>query len=90
RIGGNAQHASRAGILSKCARATEMVGEFPEMQGIAGYYYATHGGEAEDVAVALNEQYMPRGAGAARHVLLVEGQGDVFRFAAVGGVVVAG
>ena len=44
--------------------ATEMVGEFPEMQGIAGYYYATHGGEAEDVALALNEQYMPRGAGA--------------------------
>ncbi|MGV8314681.1 glycine--tRNA ligase subunit beta, partial [Pseudomonas aeruginosa] len=72
--------------------ATEMVGEFPEMQGIAGYYYAPHGGEAADVALALNEQYMPRGAGAelpttltgaARHVLLVEGQGDVFRFAAV-------
>jgi glycyl-tRNA synthetase beta chain len=41
-----------------------MVGEFPEMQGIAGYYYAKHDGEAEDVALALNEQYMPRGAGA--------------------------
>ncbi|MGA4816702.1 glycine--tRNA ligase subunit beta [Pseudomonas aeruginosa] len=41
-----------------------MVGEFPEMQGIAGYYYATTAGEAEDVALALNEQYMPRGAGA--------------------------
>lgn len=64
RIGGNAQNAARAGILSKCDLATEMVGEFPEMQGIAGYYYATHGGEAEDVALALNEQYMPRGAGA--------------------------
>ena len=62
RIGGNAQNAARAGILSKCDLATEMVGEFPEMQGIAGYYYATHGGEAEDVALALNEQYMPRGA----------------------------
>jgi glycyl-tRNA synthetase beta chain len=64
RIGGNAQNAARAGILSKCDLATEMVGEFPEMQGIAGYYYATAGGEANDVALALNEQYMPRGAGA--------------------------
>jgi len=41
-----------------------MVGEFPEMQGIAGYYYALNDGEPEDVALALNEQYMPRGAGA--------------------------
>jgi glycyl-tRNA synthetase beta chain len=43
--------------------ATEMVGEFPEMQGIAGYYYAVNDGEPQDVALALNEQYMPRGAG---------------------------
>ncbi|SDJ70171.1 glycyl-tRNA synthetase beta chain [Pseudomonas delhiensis] len=64
RIGGDAKNAARAGILSKCDLATEMVGEFPEMQGIAGYYYATAGGEARDVALALNEQYMPRGAGA--------------------------
>ncbi len=64
RIGGDATNAARAGILSKCDLATEMVGEFPEMQGIAGYYYATAGGEAKDVALALNEQYMPRGAGA--------------------------
>lgn len=64
RIGGNPQHAQRAGLLSKCDLATEMVGEFPEMQGIAGYYYALADGEAEDVAKALNEQYMPRGAGA--------------------------
>ncbi len=64
RIGGNADNARRAGILSKCDLATEMVGEFPEMQGIAGYYYAKHDGEADDVALALNEQYMPRGAGA--------------------------
>jgi glycyl-tRNA synthetase beta chain len=34
------------------------------MQGIAGYYYALNDGEPEDVALALNEQYMPRGAGA--------------------------
>ncbi|WXL25920.1 glycine--tRNA ligase subunit beta [Ectopseudomonas mendocina] len=64
RIGGDADRAARAGILSKCDLASEMVGEFPEMQGIAGYYYAKHDGEPEDVALALNEQYMPRGAGA--------------------------
>lgn len=64
RIGGDATRAARAGILSKCDLASEMVGEFPEMQGIAGYYYAKHDGEADDVAMALNEQYMPRGAGA--------------------------
>lgn len=64
RIGGDASRAARAGILSKCDLASEMVGEFPEMQGIAGYYYALHDGEPEDVALALNEQYMPRGAGA--------------------------
>lgn len=63
-IGGDAQRASRAGLLSKCDLATEMVGEFPEMQGVAGYYYALNDGEPEDVALALNEQYMPRGAGA--------------------------
>jgi glycyl-tRNA synthetase beta chain len=64
RIGGDAQRATRAGLLSKCDLATEMVGEFPEMQGVAGYYYAKADGEAQDVALALNEQYMPRGAGA--------------------------
>jgi glycyl-tRNA synthetase beta chain len=64
RIGGDASRAARAGLLCKCDLASEMVGEFPEMQGIAGYYYAKHDGEAEDVALALNEQYMPRGAGA--------------------------
>ena len=64
RTAGNATNAARAGLLCKCDLASEMVGEFPEMQGIAGYYYAKHDGEAEDVALALNEQYMPRGAGA--------------------------
>ena len=62
-IGSDDSMARRAGLLSKCDLATEMVGEFPELQGIAGYYYARHDGEAEDVALALNEQYMPRGAG---------------------------
>jgi glycyl-tRNA synthetase beta chain len=64
RIGGDSQRAARAGLLSKCDLASEMVGEFPEMQGMAGYYYAQLNGEADDVALALNEQYMPRGAGA--------------------------
>ncbi|MBX4137423.1 glycine--tRNA ligase subunit beta [Pseudomonas rhodesiae] len=64
RIGGDAAWAARAGLLSKCDLATEMVGEFPEMQGVAGYYYALNDGEPNDVALALNEQYMPRGAGA--------------------------
>ncbi|CAK9892037.1 glycine--tRNA ligase subunit beta [Pseudomonas fluorescens] len=64
RIGGDAQRAARAGLLSKCDLATEMVGEFPEMQGVAGYYYALNDGEPQHVALALNEQYMPRGAGA--------------------------
>lgn len=63
RTGGDKQRASRAGLLCKCDLATEMVGEFPEMQGVAGYYYALNDGEPEDVALALNEQYMPRGAG---------------------------
>jgi glycyl-tRNA synthetase beta chain len=63
-IGADPARAARAGILAKCDLATEMVGEFPEMQGIAGYYYAINDGEPEDVAHALNEQYMPRGAGA--------------------------
>ncbi|MBP1145870.1 glycyl-tRNA synthetase beta chain [Pseudomonas sp. PvP027] len=64
RIGGDAKRSARAGLLSKCDLSSEMVGEFPEMQGIAGYYYAKADGEPDDVALALNEQYMPRGAGA--------------------------
>ncbi|AZE52215.1 Glycyl-tRNA synthetase beta chain [Pseudomonas synxantha] len=64
RIGGDPAWAARAGLLSKCDLATEMVGEFPEMQGVAGYYYALNDGEPQEVALALNEQYMPRGAGA--------------------------
>jgi glycyl-tRNA synthetase beta chain len=62
-IGGDVARAQRAGILSKCDLASEMVGEFPELQGIAGYHYALHDGEAEEVALALNEQYLPKFAG---------------------------
>jgi glycyl-tRNA synthetase beta chain len=52
--------ALRAAELSKCDLMTGMVGEFPELQGLMGYYYARNDGEAETVAAALNEQYMPR------------------------------
>ncbi|MBN9229783.1 MAG: glycine--tRNA ligase subunit beta [Legionella sp. 40-6] len=52
--------ALRAVELSKCDLLSGMVGEFPELQGLMGYYYARHDGEDDAVAVALNEQYMPR------------------------------
>ncbi len=55
--------ATRAAELSKCDLLTEMVGEFPELQGIAGRYYAAHDGESEEVAAAMDEQYLPRFAG---------------------------
>ena len=55
--------AARAGMLSKTDLLTEMVGEFPELQGVAGQYYALHDGEAKDIAIALNEQYKPRFSG---------------------------
>lgn len=61
--GGNATYAERAGILSKADLSTEMVGEFPELQGIMGTYYGIHSGEPTEVAQALNEQYQPRFAG---------------------------
>ncbi|HEY0923275.1 glycine--tRNA ligase subunit beta [Rheinheimera pacifica] len=55
--------AGRAGLLSKADLMTNMVGEFPEVQGIMGMHYARLDGEGEAVALALNEQYMPRFAG---------------------------
>lgn len=62
-IGCDAEQAARAALLSKCDLMTDMVGEFPELQGVMGRYYATHDGENSAVAVALDEQYMPRFAG---------------------------
>ncbi|MTD37394.1 glycine--tRNA ligase subunit beta [Erwinia sp. CPCC 100877] len=62
-IGADVTHATRAGLLSKCDLMTNMVFEFTDTQGVMGMHYARHDGEAEDVAVALNEQYMPRFAG---------------------------
>lgn len=55
--------ASRAALLSKCDLMTGMVGEFPELQGLMGKYYALHDGENEAVAIALDEQYLPRFSG---------------------------
>lgn len=62
-IGANVEHASRAGLLSKCDLLTNMVFEFTETQGIMGMHYARLDGEAEAVALALNQQYQPRFAG---------------------------
>ncbi|ALB56654.1 Glycyl-tRNA synthetase beta chain [Cronobacter universalis NCTC 9529] len=62
-IGADVNHATRAGLLSKCDLMTNMVFEFTDTQGVMGMHYARHDGESEDVAVALNEQYMPRFAG---------------------------
>jgi glycyl-tRNA synthetase beta chain len=55
--------AERAGWLSKADLVTDMVGEFPELQGIMGRYYALHDGESEAVAEAIAEHYRPRYAG---------------------------
>lgn len=63
KIGANEIQARRAGLLSKTDLMTNMVFEFTETQGIMGMHYARHDGEDEEVAVALNEQYMPRFAG---------------------------
>ncbi|OPX55701.1 glycyl-tRNA synthetase beta chain [Oceanospirillum multiglobuliferum] len=62
-IGGDQALAARAADLSKCDLVSEMVLEFPELQGIMGYHYALNDGENAEVAQALNEQYMPRFAG---------------------------
>ena len=62
-LGLDKAQAMRAAELSKCDLMTEMVYEFPELQGIMGRYYAAHDGEPEAVANALDEQYMPRHAG---------------------------
>ena len=53
----------RSAQLAKCDLMTEMVNEFPDLQGIMGRYYAANDGEDHSVATALDEQYMPRFAG---------------------------
>ncbi|HET6807163.1 MAG TPA: glycine--tRNA ligase subunit beta [Frateuria sp.] len=63
RVGVDAGAATRAASLAKCDLLTRMVGEFPELQGVMGRYYARHQGEPEAVAQALDSYYQPRFAG---------------------------
>jgi glycyl-tRNA synthetase beta chain len=64
-LGGPALAASadRGALLAKADLVSDMVGEFPELQGIMGGYYARHDGETEDVAFAIEDHYKPRFAG---------------------------
>ncbi|OHU84735.1 MULTISPECIES: glycine--tRNA ligase subunit beta [Pseudoalteromonas] len=62
-VGADKALAERAGLLSKTDLMTEMVMEFTDVQGVMGMHYARIDGEAEEVALAQNEQYMPRFAG---------------------------
>ena len=63
KIDTNVVDAERAGLLCKTDLMTDMVLEFPDVQGVMGMYYARFDGETENVALALNEQYMPRFSG---------------------------
>lgn len=60
-IGANPTEAARAAELAKADLTTGMVGEFPELQGIMGGYYAAHDGESPAVAAAIREHYQPKG-----------------------------
>ena len=62
-LGTDQANVIRAAEIAKCDLLTGMVGEFADLQGIMGYYYASHDGETEEVAMAMNEQYLPRFAG---------------------------
>jgi glycyl-tRNA synthetase beta chain len=62
-IGIDKTAALRAAVLAKCDLVTDMVGEFPDLQGTMGRYYALNDGETLDTALAIEEQYLPRYAG---------------------------
>jgi glycyl-tRNA synthetase beta chain len=62
-IGADAKLTKRAAELSRCDLLTHMVGEFPELQGIMGRYYAAHDGEGDEISTAIDEMYRPRFAG---------------------------
>ncbi len=62
-LGADVILAQRGALLAKADLLTDMVGEFPELQGIMGTYYARHDGEHEEVALAASEHYQPRFAG---------------------------
>jgi glycyl-tRNA synthetase beta chain len=59
----DAAPAERAGLLCKADLLTDMVGEFPELQGVMGRYYALHDGETAETADAIEQHYFPRSAG---------------------------
>jgi glycyl-tRNA synthetase beta chain len=63
RLFADASLAARAARLAKADLSTDMVGEFPELQGVMGRYYARHDGEAHEVADAIRAHYQPRFAG---------------------------
>lgn len=63
RIGADARRVLRAAELAKCDLLSQMVGEFPELQGVMGRYLALHDGEDTEVAQAIEAQYLPRFAG---------------------------
>lgn len=62
-IGADVEEATRAGILAKADLASTLVGEFPELQGVAGTYYARLNNEPKAVADAIEEQYLPKFSG---------------------------
>jgi glycyl-tRNA synthetase beta chain len=62
-LGTDKTHAERAAYLAKADLVTDMVGEFPELQGTMGRYYALHDGEPKVVADAIEQHYWPKGAG---------------------------
>lgn len=62
-VGADTMIAARAAMLAKCDLLTQMVGEFPELQGVMGRYFAQRDGEPQELAQALEEQYLPRFAG---------------------------
>ena len=61
-MGADVKQASRAALLSKCDLMSDMVGEFPSLQGVMGRYYAIASGEDAAIATAIEEQYLPRHA----------------------------
>jgi glycyl-tRNA synthetase beta chain len=62
-LGTDSSHATRAAALAKADLLSDMVMEFPSVQGIMGHHYALHDGEPAEVALAIEEQYLPRFAG---------------------------
>lgn len=85
-------YAERAGLLAKADLTTFMVGEFPELQGVMGYYYALHDGEPDHVALAIRDHYLPKSASdqvppmtyAARAVALADKIDQLAGFFAIG------